>query len=193
MCFTDTPWNMAIGGDNIPRHRQRKGLQNDSMEQADFDSFLGEVGATISASVAGDVYCVMSSSQWPSIDGAFRSSGLQWSGTIIWGKDSFVLGRSKYHHRFEPIWYGWNGEGKSSFCALRDQDDVWEIPRPRISDEHPTMKPVELVGRAIRNSSKPGDYESSHKYKILTCRADQARRGHAKGPQNKASSRFNSR
>ena len=90
-------------------------------------------------------------------DGLLRSSGLHWSGTIIWAKDSFVLGRSNYHRRFEPIWYGWNQKAKSSYCAGRDQDDVWEIARPKVSEEHPTMKPVALPARAISNSSVIGD------------------------------------
>ena len=86
---------------------------------------------------------------------ALRGAGLHWSATVIWVKDSFVLGRSKYHRRYEPIWYGWKDGGKSSFCKRRDLDDVWEIPRPKRSVEHPTMKPVELVARAIANSSSP--------------------------------------
>jgi len=34
---------------------------------------------------------------------------------------------------------------------------VWLIDKPWRNDLHPTMKPVELVERAIRNSSQPGD------------------------------------
>jgi DNA modification methylase len=34
---------------------------------------------------------------------------------------------------------------------------VWQIKKPARNDLHPTMKPVELVERAIRNSSRPGD------------------------------------
>jgi DNA modification methylase len=37
------------------------------------------------------------------------------------------------------------------------QNDVWEFDRPTKSDLHPTMKPVDLVGRAIKNSSNEGD------------------------------------
>jgi DNA modification methylase len=33
---------------------------------------------------------------------------------------------------------------------------VWEIARPKKSEEHPTMKPIELVERSINNSSLPG-------------------------------------
>ena len=39
----------------------------------------------------------------------------------------------------------------------RKQSDLWNIPRPKRSDEHPTMKPIELVERSIRNSSYVGD------------------------------------
>lgn len=46
---------------------------------------------------------------------------------------------------------------EKSYCGARDQDDVWEIPRPKASAEHPTMKPVELVARALINSSSKGD------------------------------------
>jgi DNA modification methylase len=86
-----------------------------------------------------------------------REAGFHWSATVIWAKDQFVMGRGKYHRRYEPIWYGWNKAGKSTFCGGRDQDDVWEYPRPRKSPEHPTMKPLPLVERAISNSSQVGD------------------------------------
>jgi DNA modification methylase len=153
MCCTDPPWNVAIGGDNNPRHRQREGLTNDSMPQKDFVSFLAAAAQTIAQFTGGDVYCVMGCEQWPTIDAALRAVDLHWSATIIWVKDLFVLGRSKYHRRYEPIWYGWPKARNSSFDGGRDLDDVWEIARPRTSEEHPTMKPVELYRRAIANSS----------------------------------------
>lgn len=154
MVFTDPPWNVAIGLDSNPRHRQRPGLKNDNLSANDFRDFLAGVAATIADVCTGDVYCVLGASEWPSLDLALRGAGLHWSATIIWVKDSFVLGRSKYHRRYEPIWYGWKAGEKSSFCARRDLDDVWEIPRPKRSEEHPTMKPVSLVARATQNSSR---------------------------------------
>src|SRR5262245_14497462 len=157
MMFTDPPWNVGIGQDSNPRHRQRPGLQNDSLPPDDFRAFLdGFVGAA-KGHIDGDVYCVLGDSEWPTLDWALRQHDFHWSATIIWVKDVFVLGRSKYHRRYEPIWYGWQLAGKSSFGPARDLDDVWEIPRPKRSEEHPTMKPVELVVRAITNSSREGD------------------------------------
>lgn len=155
--FTDPPWNVAIGLDSNPRHRQRKGLANDSMSSDDFAAFLRAAAQSICSIAAGDVYCVLGASEWPTLDTALRGAGLHWSATVTWVKDSFVLGRSKYHRRYEPIWFGWKKGGTSSFCKRRDLDDVWEVPRPKRSEEHPTMKPVELVARAIANSSKPGE------------------------------------
>lgn len=57
----------------------------------------------------------------------------------------------------QPVWYGWL-EG-TRLCPLRDrkQSDVWEIPRPKVSAEHPTMKPITLVAKAMLNSSHTGD------------------------------------
>jgi DNA modification methylase len=157
MCFTDPPWNVAIGQDSNPRHRQWKGLENDSMSYDDFKVFLtGFIGA-FEKYIDGDLYCVLGASEWPLLDNSLREHGYHWSATIIWVKDVFVLGRSKYHKRYEPIWYGWHEKKKSSFGKARNKDDVWEIPRPRVSAEHPTMKPIELVANAILNSSVKGD------------------------------------
>lgn len=156
MMFTDPPWNVAIGKDSNPRHRQRKGLQNDDLSPAEFSNFLRGFADAAAQHIDGDVYCVLGASEWPTLDTNLRAAGFHWSATVIWVKDVFVLGRSKYHRRYEPIWYGWKKTGKSSFQGRRDLDDVWEIARPKRSEEHPTMKPVELVQRAIEASSSPG-------------------------------------
>ena len=156
MMFTDPPWNVAIGQDSNPKHRQRAALANDSLPPEEFAAFLEGFVKVTSPHVAGDVYCVLGASEWPRLDATMRAQGLHWSATVIWVKDTFVLGRSKYHRRYEPIWYGWRDGNKSSFCARRDLDDVWEIPRPKRSEEHPTMKPVALVARALANSSMKG-------------------------------------
>jgi DNA modification methylase len=102
-------------------------------------------------------YVVMSAQEWGSLMNVMREAGYHWSSTIIWKKDSLVLSRKDYHTQYEPIWYGWL-EG-TRLCPLKDrkQSDVWEIPRPKVSEEHPTMKPVSLVAKAMLNSSHIGD------------------------------------
>ena len=86
---------------------------------------------------------------------AIIASGISHHQWLIWSKDRFVLGRSHYHNRHEHIFYGW--KGKSSWQGRRDEDSVWECPRPQRSPEHPTMKPVALLERALKNSSRQGD------------------------------------
>lgn len=88
---------------------------------------------------------------------ALGDAGLTVRQTLVWVKDQFVLGHADYHARHEPILYGWRPGAAHHFVSDRTQDTVWEIPRPARSAEHPTMKPVALVERAIRNSSRPGE------------------------------------
>ena len=68
-----------------------------------------------------------------------------------------TLGRADYQRQYEPILYGWPEGATRHWCGDRDQGDVWNIKKPQKNDLHPTMKPVELVERAIRNSSRPGN------------------------------------
>lgn len=97
---------------------------------------------------------------------AAREAGWRIHETLVWVKDSLVLGHSDYHYRHEPILYGWTaGPGRSGrgshegsrWYGDNAQTSVFEIPRPKRSEEHPTMKPVELVARCITNSTKKGD------------------------------------
>jgi len=146
--FTDPPWNVDYGSDT-----------NDRMSTEEFGAFLLRAfNCMREVSEAGCMtYVVMSAQEWGNVMNALREAGYHWSSTIIWKKDSLVLSRKDYHTQYEPIWYGWL-EG-TRLCPLKDrkQSDVWEIPRPKVSEEHPTMKPVSLVAKAILNSSHAGD------------------------------------
>jgi len=94
---------------------------------------------------------------------AFVAQGWRLRQTLVWVKDQFVLGRSDYHYRHEPIIYGHKpadgriGRGAAGWYGDNAQDSVLEVPRPRASREHPTMKPPELVERCLRNSTRRGD------------------------------------
>ena len=67
------------------------------------------------------------------------------------------MGRADYQRQYEPILYGWAEGGKHYWCGDRNQSDIWNYNKPNVNDLHPTMKPVELVCRAIENSSKSRD------------------------------------
>jgi len=75
---------------------------------------------------------------------------------LVWVKDSMVLGHSEYHYRHEPILFGWI-TGDRHKNRDRTRTTVWEVPRPKRSKEHPTMKPVALWVMAIRDGSRQGE------------------------------------
>lgn len=77
--------------------------------------------------------------------------------TLTWVKDTFVVARHDYHSRAEPFIYGWRPGAAHYFAGDRTNDTVWEYPRPRSSDLHPTQKPVELVERVLTLSSRRGE------------------------------------
>lgn len=161
MGFTDPPWNVnygAVDKGNAMGYKPRT-ILNDFMGTEDFKEFMNMAFASLNFAMKDGAmtYVVMSAQEWGNMMLTLAQNNYHWSSTIIWNKDSLVLSRKDYHTKYEPIWYGWK-EG-SRLCPLEDrkQSDVWDIPRPKKSEEHPTMKPVELVARAIKNSSKQGD------------------------------------
>jgi len=74
---------------------------------------------------------------------------------LIWAKNNHVLGRTDYNYKHEPILYGWV-KGVHKFYAKHDVS-LWEIDKPHASKLHPTMKPVELYERGIKNSTQKGE------------------------------------
>lgn len=89
---------------------------------------------------------------------AFFAAGWRFHEGLVWVKDVMALGHSDYHYRHEPIMYGYTagegrrGRGGAGWYGGHTQTSVFEIPRPRRSKEHPTMKPVELIARHLSNS-----------------------------------------
>ena len=160
MVFTDPPWNVNYGADDNGGAYKARQIINDYMATEDFKDFMnGAFLCMNDASKAGAmIYVVMSAQEWGNLMLTLTNNGFHWSSTIIWNKDRLVLSRKDYHTKYEPIWYGWK-EGEARLCPLKDrkQSDVWDFERPSRSDEHPTMKPVALVAKAVTNSSHPDD------------------------------------
>jgi DNA modification methylase len=156
LCFTDSPYNVDYAG-GVGAEKAGKGrrILNDALGDG-FERFLHDACTSIIAHTAGAIYMCMSSSELHTLQKAFAAAGGHWSTFVIWAKDRFTLGRSDYQRQFEPILYGWPEGAKHQWCGARDQGDVWFIDRPSRNDLHPTMKPVGLVERAIRNSSPRG-------------------------------------
>lgn len=162
MIFTDPPYNVNYGStmkDSIRYHAGTLGgrkIMNDNLGDG-FPQFLTDSLSNLLMFCQGAAYVCMSSSELHTLYSAFIAAGGKWSTFIIWAKNTFTLGRADYQRQYEPILYGWNADKPHYWCGDRDQSDVWEYNKPVKNDLHPTMKPVELVERAVLNSSKSGD------------------------------------
>jgi len=157
MTFTDPPYNVDYGASAKDKLRgNKRKILNDNLGGG-FEAFLHDACANILVVTKGAVYVCMSSSELHSLQRAFTAAGGKWSTFVIWAKHTFTLGRSDYQRQYEPILYGWPSGHDRYWCGARDQGDVWSIDKPAKNDLHPTMKPVALVERAVRNSSKSRD------------------------------------
>ena len=157
MAFTDPPYNVnyANSGDDKSRLNHRP-ILNDALGN-EFGAFLYDACVNLLSVTKGGIYISMSSSELDVLQKSFRDAGGKWSTFIVWAKNTFTLGRSDYQRQYEPILYGWKNGSDHFWCGARDQGDVWFFDKPHKNDLHPTMKPVALVERAIRNSSKSRD------------------------------------
>ncbi len=155
MIFTDPPYGIAYVG----KTKKRLTIQNDAMSDEDFSAFLGKAFGVMRKVCDGGApyYVCHADGKTILFRQALLDSGFEVKQTVIWAKQSFVLGRQDYQWQHEPILYGWAAGASHKWYGGRAETTVWEIDRPMRSEEHPTMKPVELCARAIRNSSRKGD------------------------------------
>ncbi|MTI13021.1 site-specific DNA-methyltransferase [Sansalvadorimonas verongulae] len=157
MIFTDPPYNVDYANpEKDGKAKKDRRIKNDNLGSEFFAFLLAAMTNMLTVS-KGAVYVCMSSSELDTLQKAFREAGGKWSTFLIWAKNTFTLGRADYQRQYEPILYGWKEGNDHFWCGARDQGDVWFFNKPIKNDLHPTMKPVELVERAVRNSSKSQD------------------------------------
>jgi DNA modification methylase len=157
MTVTDPPYSVNYANSAKDKMRgTNRPILNDNLG-SDFSPFLQAACQNILDVTKGAVYIAMSSSELDTLQSAFRAAGGKWSTFIIWAKNTFTMGRADYQRQYEPILYGWKDGSQHYWCGARDQGDVWHIKKPHKNDLHPTMKPVELIERAVVNSSKTRD------------------------------------
>ena len=155
LVFTDPPYNVDYTGKTSDALK----IANDVMSARDFRAFLLAAFQVMisNAKTGAPIYICHADTEGFNFRGAMTEAGWLLKQCLVWIKDSFVMGRQDYHWRHEPILYGWKPGAAHRWWADRTQDTVWEVPRPKRSEEHPTMKPVALVARALHNSSRKGD------------------------------------
>lgn len=164
--LTDPPYNVGYGMEDSVMMSKRKhrtdGLivLNDRQEDGQFREFLKNAyHAALEVMKPGAAFYIWhADNEGYNFRAAVRETkGMKLSECLIWVKDSLCLGRNDYHWRHEPCLYGWKEGESHHWYSDRKQTTCIEMPRPRKSEEHPTMKPVALFGYQMQNSTKNGD------------------------------------
>jgi len=154
MCFTDPPYNVDYEQRTVTAGPRR--ITNDNLGDG-FEPFLYQACVNILQVTNGAVYVCMASAELHTLYSAFTRAGGHWSTFVIAAKNCFTLGHAEFQRQYEVILYGWKRGGKHFWAGARDQGDLWQVRKPRVNKLHPTMKPIELIERAIVNSSRHGD------------------------------------
>jgi len=155
MIFTDPPYNVGYQGYT----EDRLTIKGDSMSDVDFKKFLESAFRSYRTIVKPDasVYVCHSSSWQREFQDALEAADFKVRCQIIWAKNTFAWGFGRYKFQHEPIFYAHVADQKDPWYGDKTQSTLWNEKKPAANRIHPTAKPVELVERALLNSSKSGD------------------------------------
>ena len=156
LVFTDPPYNVRLRG----IHEERLKIKGDRMTDAEFKRFLE--AAFRSCRAVGEarrlaVHLPLVFVAARVSERARESAGFEVRCQIIWAKNTFAWGFGRYKFQHEPIFYCHVAGQKDPWYGDKSQSTLWEEKKPAANRIHPTAKPVELVERALLNSSKAGD------------------------------------
>jgi DNA modification methylase len=156
MIFTDPPYLMDFTGGihadgSKSFNSKHGGIKNDKMSEKDGDDFLDAINSVITSKVDGAFYITFYRLGINKYFASMERTGLKCRSLVIWDKGNHTLSNSDYMSMYEPMFYGWVNNHK--FYGGKNGMDIWRIKRTAKNDLHPTMKPVELVEKAVLDGS----------------------------------------
>ena len=150
LIVTDPPYGVSFkSGSGLS-------IQNDSMKGDEFYTFLYNSFFCMVEHLesGGAAYVFHADTEGLNFRKAFVDAGFHLAGVCIWVKNSLVLGRSDYQWQHEPVLYGFLKNGKHPWYSDRKQTTIWNYDKPKRNKNHPTSKPLDLLGYPISNSSQ---------------------------------------
>ncbi len=155
LVFTDPPYNVDYEGYT----EQRLKIKGDRMSDSEFKQFLEAAFRSYRTVVkpGASMYICHSSSWQREFQNALEVAGFEVRCQIIWAKNTFAWGFGRYKFQHEPMFYCHVAGEKDPWYGDKTQSTLWHEKKPAANRIHPTAKPVELVERALLNSSKAGD------------------------------------
>lgn len=153
--LTDPPYNV----DYVGKTAEALKIKNDKKTDTEFFDFLCKAFINMAkvSKPGSNIFVFHSDSQETNFRLALEKAGAKWHQTWQWIKNSIVLGHGWAHYQNEPIWVGWIEGAAHYTTGDRSLSTVLEFDRPTRSLEHPTMKPLDLLGYLIKEGSKKGD------------------------------------
>ena len=150
LILTDPPYGVSF------KSASGLSIQNDSMKNEEFYTFLLSSFQRMSEHLekGGSAYVFHADTEGLNFRKAFIDAGFHLAGCCIWVKDSLVLGRSDYQWQHEPVLYGFMQNGKHHWYSDRKQTTIWHFDKPKRNANHPTSKPLDLLGYPIGNSTQ---------------------------------------
>lgn len=152
LIITDPPYNVNYEGAT----KEKLKIKNDNMNETEFYNFLLDSFRNMFeiAKFGCPIYVFHADTEGLNFRNAFKTVGFKLAECLIWVKNKFVLGRQDYQWKHEPILYGWKEGTAHYFINDRTQSTILEFDKPNKNEEHPTMKPIDLLVYLIKNSSK---------------------------------------
>ncbi|MGN0695048.1 MAG: site-specific DNA-methyltransferase [Lentihominibacter sp.] len=153
LLLTDPPYNVDI------KNSKDMKIINDNMDSDSFRKFLIDAFKAADAGLkeGASYYIWHADSEGLNFRSACEAVGWKVRQCLIWNKNTFSLGRQDYQWKHEPCLYGWKDGAAHYFVDDRTQSTVINEDKPAANSEHPTMKPIKLVSRLIKNSSRQNE------------------------------------
>jgi DNA modification methylase len=155
LVFTDPPYNVDYQGYT----EERLKIKGDRMSDPEFKQFLEAAFRSCRSVVkpGASLYVCHSSSWQREFQNAMEAAGFEVRCQLIWAKNTFAWGFGRYKFQHEPIFFAHVAGEKDAWYGDKTQSTLWQEKKPAANRIHPTAKPVELIERALLNSSKSGD------------------------------------
>jgi len=85
-----------------------------------------------------------------------QEAGWQERNLLVWVKNNGAGALfAQYKHWYEPCFYAHKQGEAPRWHGPTNESTVWQHDKPARNDLHPTMKPLALIERAIRNATEP--------------------------------------
>jgi DNA modification methylase len=158
MVLTDPPYGVDYSGKNEFLNKFDKGnrnqtpIENDAIEN--YRQFFNDFLSFIPLQEYNTFYIFMSGQKLHELRLSFDDCDMKFGDYLVWVKNNHVLGRKDYHAKHEFCVYGWKGKHKfyGDFSTT-----ILEFDKPLKNDLHPTMKPIVLLVKLIKDGSQRKD------------------------------------